>query len=107
MPLLDASTTDVGVPMKLSGGPTSNDGSVPFHVPASTKLPTGGGGGGGGVGVRRFAMRKSALPFDDVSSVQNPMNDGWVSSGVENVARTFEKSPDKPREAKTSRIRVV
>ena len=82
-------------------------GMSPCQVAASTSVPTGGGGGGGGTGVRRFAMRKSALPFDDVSSVQNPMNEGRVSSAVENVARMFEKSPDKPSDAKTSRIRVV
>ena len=49
----------------------------------------------GASSITRAANRAvlDALPFDDVSSVQKPTNEGAGLSGVEKLARTFEKSP--------------
>src|SRR6476619_1158136 len=99
-----ASVMVAGVPRYSGPGvPASSVCTVPFQVADSVGVDVGGGGGGG---VSVFAMRKSALPFDDVSSVQKPMKGGSGSSPVVKDARTFVKSPDRANEAKTSRIRV-
>ena len=49
----------------------------------------GGGPGGAGGGVILLAIRKAALPFEIVSSVQKPTNVGGPASDMENVARTL------------------
>ena len=67
------------------------------------------------VGVNGLCVRKSALPFADVSSVQNGMNAApaaWPVLMLLNVARMFERSVaalvfGKPAAANTSRKRIV
>src|SRR5690242_11220045 len=88
----EANVTDAGVPKNPSGRPVNIELSVPFHVLASTVVPTGGGGGGGGSGVIAFAMRKSAPNVALSCTVQNATICCEPMLVRVNSARTFEKS---------------